>query len=130
MRPIFLPRTSAPNTHPGVTTQPGTRSKGSIAAYFAIAAVFATSADATVSAFAGNWMEAAVCVASCATILVGLGAWHDFKRYQRAERWRQAVQRRDELQRQRAEAVRLHRSVKAIDAELQPLTARMSSGAI
>lgn len=130
MRPIFLPRTAALTTHPGVTTQPGSRSKGSIVAWAAFAVVAATGVDAVSSALQGLWFEAGAC-AAFDVLLVGL--WHAqraWNRHQCAQRWRHAVQRRDELQRQRAEAVRLHRSVAKIDAELQPLVHRMMAGAI
>lgn len=143
----FFAPTSASRTHPGVTTQPASGSKGSFVAWAAFAVVAATGVDAVSSALQGLWFEASCCIVFDVAVV---SVWQLFARRRAAdqelaleasrdaarvlietvERQRQAVERRDELIRLRAEAQRRHRAVRDIDLELVPLAAKIEAGAI
>lgn len=112
-------------THPRVTKTSEIRSGSVDACAFGV--VVGAGAFGLLSAFVGSpWGALASCTV-CVAVCVVHRAW---ARHQTAKRWREAVRRRDELKAARAEAVRLHRPVSQIDAELRPLVNRMMSGAI
>lgn len=99
-----------------------------------VAVIFGCGADAIASAALHEWFEASLCIALA---LLVLGIWRCCLRdraaqveHETVQRWHAAGLRPDELKRQLAEAVRLHRPTKPILAELQTLTSRMMAGAI
>lgn len=123
-RPIILRWGGLFGTHPRATK---TREPGSGSNDLAVVAIAYFCTGAISNAVRHDWFWALACATSAALVFAFCRAW---TRRQTAQRWREAIKRRDELKAARAEAVRLHRPVSHIDAELKPLTNRMMSGAI